>query len=100
LVTIDSGNLIPMTQSRTAQSTGVNALAIVALIFAFVFAPLGIVLGHVARRQINQTGQRGGGIATAALVIGYLALALGLVLAGVAAFGGGGGANPGGGGGY
>jgi len=89
-----------MTQSRTAQSTGVNALAVVAFIFAFVFAPLGIVLGHVARRQINQTGQRGGGIATAALVIGYLALALGLVLAGVAAFGGGGGASPGGGGGY
>src|SRR6266511_1746684 len=73
LVTVDSGNLTPMTQSRTAQSTGVNALAVVALIFAFVFAPLGSVLGHVARRQINQTGQRGGGSAAAALVIGYCA---------------------------
>jgi hypothetical protein len=44
-----------VTEPRTVQSTGVNSLAIVALVFAFVFAPLGIVLGHVAKRQINES---------------------------------------------
>jgi Domain of unknown function (DUF4190) len=53
-----------------------NEMAIAALILAFVFYPLGIVFGHVARRQINQGRQGGSGLATAALIIGYLQLAV------------------------
>jgi len=57
-------------------------MAIAALILAFVFYPVGIVLGHVARGQIKRTGEGGKGLATAALILGYLQLAatVGVVL--------------------
>jgi hypothetical protein len=53
-----------------------NGMAIAALILVFVFFPLGIVFGHVARGQIRQTGESGKGLTTAALVIGYLQVAV------------------------
>jgi uncharacterized protein HemX len=46
-----------------------NGMAIAALILALVFYPLGIVFGHVARRQISRTHEGGSGLATAALII-------------------------------
>jgi hypothetical protein len=49
-----------------------NTLAILALVFAFVFAPAAIVLGHVARRQIQRTGEDGDGLALAGLIVGYI----------------------------
>jgi len=63
-----------------------NGMAIAALILALVFYPIGIVLGHVARGQIKRTGEGGRGLATAALVIGYLQLAVTVGVIGVAAF--------------
>jgi peptidyl-prolyl cis-trans isomerase B (cyclophilin B) len=51
-------------------------MAIAALILVFVFFPAGIVLGHVARGQIRRTREGGKGLATAALIIGYLQVAL------------------------
>ena len=39
---------------------------------AAIFAPLGIVFGHVARRQIRRTGEQGSGLATAGLWLGYI----------------------------
>jgi hypothetical protein len=47
-------------------------MAILSLVFAFVFAPLGIVFGHVAKRQIRRTGEGGSGLATAGLVLSYI----------------------------
>jgi hypothetical protein len=47
-------------------------MAILSLVLAFVFAPAGIVLGHLAKRQIRQTGEEGDGLATAGLVLGYV----------------------------
>lgn len=49
-----------------------NVMAILSLIFAFVFAPVGIVLGHVAKKQIRETGEQGDGLATAGLVLSYI----------------------------
>jgi hypothetical protein len=49
-----------------------NGTAIAALVCSLVFAPLGIVLGHIARGQIRRSGEGGRGLATAALIIGYL----------------------------
>lgn len=60
-------------------------MAIAALILVFLFYPVGIVLGHVARGQIKRTGEGGRGLATAALVIGYLQLALTVGVIAVAA---------------
>lgn len=47
-----------------------NTMAILALIFAFVFAPLGIVFGFIARGQIKRTGESGEGLALAGLIVG------------------------------
>jgi hypothetical protein len=56
-----------------------NLLAVAALVFAFLFAPLGIVFGHVALHQIKRTGEGGRGLAIAALVVAYLVIALTLL---------------------
>lgn len=61
-----------------------NGTAIAALILVFVFYPVGIVLGHVARGQIKRTGEGGKGLATAALIVGYLQVALTVAVIGVA----------------
>jgi hypothetical protein len=53
-------------------SRGMNVMAILSLIFAFVFAPVGIVLGHIAKRQIARTGEEGSGLATAGLIVSYI----------------------------
>lgn len=45
------------------------------LVFAFLFWPLGIAFGHIARRQITETGEDGHGLATAGLVISYICAA-------------------------
>ncbi|MCW2561774.1 MAG: hypothetical protein QOD59_3783 [Mycobacterium sp.] len=61
-------------------------MAIAALILVLVFYPVGIILGHVAHRQIKRTGEGGRGLATAALVIGYLQVAVTVGVIAVAAF--------------
>ncbi len=66
--------LPPQYQQRT------NTMAILSLVFAFVFWPLGIVFGHIGRSQIRRTGEDGSGMALAGLIIGYLALAGTLIL--------------------
>jgi hypothetical protein len=67
-----------------------NGLAIAALVCGvggFVvgvsFIPA-IICGHLARAQIRRTGEQGGGMALAGLIIGYVGIALFAVL--VAAF--------------
>lgn len=49
-----------------------NTMAILALVCAFVFAPLGIVFGHLSLSQIKKTGEDGRALAIAGLIIGYL----------------------------
>ena len=61
---------------------GTNTMAILALVCAFLFAPAGIVLGVLARREIRRTGEEGWGLATAGVVISiaYMAIAAGLLV--------------------
>ncbi len=49
-----------------------NSTATLALVFSILFWPVGIILGHIARAKIRRTGERGAGVALAALIIGYL----------------------------
>ena len=49
-----------------------NLMAILSLVFAFVFAPAGIVLGHVAKRQLKTSGEEGDELATAGLIVSYV----------------------------
>lgn len=72
----------PYGQPPHPPQQGTSALAIGALISAFLCSPLGIVLGLVAKSQIKKTGQSGDGLATAAIIVGALSLLLGVVLFG------------------
>ncbi|WP_446218175.1 DUF4190 domain-containing protein [Micromonospora sp. IBHARD004] len=58
---------------------GTNVMAVLSLVFAFVFAPAGIVLGHLAKRQIRQTGEEGDQLATWGLILSYVFTAIGLL---------------------
>ena len=63
------------TATQIAPAPRTNTMAILSLVFAFIFWPLGIVFGHKARKQIRATGESGEGLAVAGLILGYLALA-------------------------
>jgi hypothetical protein len=58
------------TQPAGGSVAGTNVMAILALVFAFIFAPLGIVFGVVAKRQIQRTGEQGAGLAKAGFWLG------------------------------
>jgi hypothetical protein len=47
-----------------------NTMAILALVMAFVFAPVGLILGIIARKQIARTGEDGDGLALAGIIVG------------------------------
>jgi uncharacterized membrane protein len=51
-------------------------MAILSLVFAFVFAPAGIVLGVMARKQIRETREEGDGLALAGIIVGSIATAI------------------------
>ncbi len=60
-----------------------NVLATLSLVFAFVFAPVGAVLGHVGLSQIRRTGQRGRDRALVGVTLSYVFIAV--VVVGLAA---------------
>ena len=70
----------PVTADRAqgvrAPSGQTNSLAIAALVTSLVFSPAGIIMGHIARGQIRRTGEGGDGMALAALIIGYISVAI------------------------
>ena len=63
-----------------------NGKAIAALacgiggLFVFPASIAAVVFGHIARREIQQTGQAGSGMATAGLILGYVTMVLGILL--------------------
>lgn len=67
----------PYVPPRARPTTNVDAVA--SLVFSLLWLAglgsiAGIILGHYAHRRIRKTGQRGDGLATAGLVLGYLGL--------------------------
>lgn len=58
------------------ETRGTNTMAILSLVFAFVFFPLGIVFGFIARSQIKRTHEAGSGLALAGIIVGFVATAL------------------------
>ena len=62
----------PYAQQPYPTAAPTNTMAILALVFAFVFSPAAIVMGHVAKKQIRQSGESGDGLATAGLWLGYI----------------------------
>lgn len=59
-----------------------NSLAIVALVLGLVFPLAAIPVGHVSLGQIGRTGEQGRGLAIAGLVLGYLTLAIWVIVGG------------------
>ncbi len=57
----------------------VNTLATLSLVFAFVFAPAGAVLGHLGLAQIRRTGELGRDRALAGVALSYLFITLTVV---------------------
>jgi hypothetical protein len=57
------------------KSASTNTFAILALVFGLLGGVLGIVFGHIARAQIRHIAERGWGMATTGLVLGYIWLA-------------------------
>ena len=73
--------------ATVAPAAKANGLAVASLVFGFAQFMVGpvatvpaIVLGHMARNQIKQTGEQGAGLALAGLVLGWGAVALGIIL--------------------
>lgn len=52
----------------------VNTLATLSLVFAFVFAPAGAILGHLGLAQIRRTGELGRDRALAGVVLSYVVI--------------------------
>jgi hypothetical protein len=57
----------------------VNSFATLSLVYAFVFAPAGAILGHLGLAQIRRTGQQGRQRALAGLALSYVFIALTVV---------------------
>lgn len=62
----------------TPQAAPTNGLAIASLVCSLaglvvgISAPVGAVLGHIARRQIRERGEQGDGMALAGIIVGWI----------------------------
>lgn len=70
----------PAAAGTVAPSGRMNVLAIVGFVMSFFLAVPAVVLAHVGLAQINRTGDSGRGFAVAALWIGYVSIAVTLIL--------------------
>lgn len=57
-----------------------NSMAIVALVLALTVPPGGLICGHIARKQIAETGEEGHGLAMAGMIIGGISTGLVVLL--------------------
>jgi uncharacterized membrane protein YedE/YeeE len=63
--------------ARVEGAVGQNIMSMVALVLVclgvitYICAPIGAILGHVARRQTRTRNQPGGGMALASIIVGW-----------------------------
>jgi len=65
------------------RSTPTNGMAIASLVLGVLWlywlgSILALVFGYVARKQIRERGEAGGGMATAGIVLGWIGIGLGV----------------------
>jgi hypothetical protein len=75
------------TPAPTSQQQETNTLATLSVVFAFVFAPAGVILGHLALSQIHETGDRGRDRALVGVTLSYVFITVAVVALVVAAAG-------------
>lgn len=69
----------PVFTAPPPQRQRANTFATLSVVFAFVFAPAGAVLGHLGLRQIRRTGEAGRDRAIIGLMLSYAVITLSLV---------------------
>ncbi len=76
---VPPGQALP--QPRTNQLAIAAIICAGAQVFCWLLTGIpAIILGHMARRQIRQTGENGDGLALAGLILGYIGVAVGLLV--------------------
>jgi hypothetical protein len=80
------GSYPPVAQRTNAMAIASLACGIGQIFFWFIAGVPAIVFGHVARRQIRESGEAGDGMALAGLILGYIGVIAPLlaIIAGVA----------------
>jgi hypothetical protein len=64
-----------------APAAKTNVLAIVSLVTSIIgMSLIGVITGHIGLNQIKKTGDSGRGLAIAGLIIGYIGLAVVILL--------------------
>jgi Domain of unknown function (DUF1707)/Domain of unknown function (DUF4190) len=80
-VPVDAG---PATVAPVAKANGLAVASLACGFAQFLVGPLAtlpaILFGHMAMNQIKETGEQGKGLAVAGLVLGWGAVALGIIL--------------------
>ena len=71
----------------TSPQQETNTLATLSVVFAFVFAPAGVILGHLALSQIHETGDRGRDRALVGVTLSYVFITVAVVALVVSAAG-------------
>jgi hypothetical protein len=74
----DSG-LHPPPPTPTGPPDEANVLATLSVVFAFVFAPVGAILGHLGLSQIRHTGERGRDRALVGVTLSYVFIIVAVV---------------------
>ena len=70
-----SGTDFAPAQGSNGKATASMVCGIVGIVvFGIILGPIAIILGVLARREIESTGQRGRGMATAGIVLGIIAV--------------------------
>jgi hypothetical protein len=70
----------PPTPPHQPSGGDVNTLATLSVVFAFLFAPAGAVLGHLGLRQITRTGERGRERALIGIGLSYTIIVVSVVV--------------------
>jgi hypothetical protein len=77
----------PQTTNGMAIASMVVSIAGAVLLICYglggIVAIVGAILGHVARRQVRERREAGGGMALAGVIVGWVSAALGLAIAGL-----------------
>ncbi|RRD60127.1 DUF4190 domain-containing protein [Leucobacter sp. OH1287] len=71
--------VMPQHPQQPAAPQKTNTMAIVGLIAAFVFAPVGAILSFVALSQIKKTGEGGRGLALTGAILGSIFTVFGII---------------------
>lgn len=67
--------------AQSAPTEKWNVLSIVAFVLSLVgFNVIAIVLGFIGLNQVKKTGERGRGLALAAIIIGFASFVIGIII--------------------